>query len=127
MDAQRRLRQHHVVAPSEAYVSGMPFTPNDIKLNRYYDKYMDKSSYPSTLGISKVKVDVPSKILDVSKNLTAQSMHDCVVNNGLKRHWLWTSNPRWQQFICLFWRAQQVPIQYVCTFTIRPHQTHRFT
>jgi hypothetical protein len=68
-------------APSEAYVSGMPFTPNDIKLNRYYDKFMDKSSYPSTLGITKVS-GLPSKLLNVSKNLTSQSMHDCVINDG---------------------------------------------
>ncbi len=68
-------------APSEVYVSGLPFTPNDIKLNRYYDKFMDKTSYPSTLGITKVN-GLPSKILDTNKNFTAQSMHDCVVNNG---------------------------------------------
>lgn len=60
------------------YVSGMPFTPNDVLLNRYYGVVLDPTSKPATMGFGpSVGANIPAKLKDSSGNLTADSLAAC--------------------------------------------------
>lgn len=60
------------------YVSGMPFTPNDVLLNHYYGVILDPTSKPATLGFGpSVGANIPYKLKDSSGNLTADSLAAC--------------------------------------------------
>ncbi|MFM2309457.1 MAG: hypothetical protein RLY87_1578 [Chloroflexota bacterium] len=60
------------------YVSGMPFTPNDVLLNHYYGIILDPTSKPATLGFGPaVGPNIPTKLTDGSGNLTSDSLAAC--------------------------------------------------
>ncbi|MFM2031968.1 MAG: hypothetical protein RLZZ297_733, partial [Chloroflexota bacterium] len=62
----------------QVYVSGMPFTPNDILLSRYHAVFLDKTAPPSTLGFGPtVGANMPAKMKDGSGNLTQASLAAC--------------------------------------------------
>lgn len=64
-------------APVEIFTSGMPFTLNDIILNRYNAKLLNASS-PSTAGFGPKVSGLPSKLLDATTGeLTQASLNDC--------------------------------------------------
>lgn len=65
----------------QVFVSGMPFTPNDILLSRYHAVLLDKTAAPSTLGFGPtVSPSMPAKIKDGSGNLTQASLAACAAN-----------------------------------------------
>ncbi len=62
----------------ETYNSGMPFTLNDIILNRYNSVFLDSSSKPSTAGFTTKVGGLPSKLLDANGLLTEESLAACI-------------------------------------------------
>ncbi len=66
-----------IATPPEIYVSGMPFTPNDILLNRYHMELLNAASKPATLGFGPIVGGIPSKLKDGSGNLTSDSLYAC--------------------------------------------------
>jgi hypothetical protein len=68
--------------PTEAFVSGMPFTTNDVLLNRYHKKMLDPSDLPDTLGFGTSVKGFPAALLDGSGALTRASLAACVTAGG---------------------------------------------
>ena len=66
-----------IATPPEIYVSGMPFTPNDVLLNRYHIELLNAASKPATLGFGPIVGGIPSKLKDGSGNLTSDSLYAC--------------------------------------------------
>ena len=66
-----------IATPPEIYVSGMPFTPNDILLNRYHIALLDAAAKPATLGFGPIVGGIPSKLKDSAGNLTSDSLYAC--------------------------------------------------
>lgn len=69
--------------PTEFYSSGMPFTPNDIILNRFNSVFLDNTSPPSTAGFADKAGGLPSKLLDPDTGeLTEASLAACVASTS---------------------------------------------
>lgn len=66
-----------IATPPEIYVSGMPFTPNDVLLNRYHMELLNAASKPATLGFGPIVGGIPSKLKDSTGNLTSNSLYAC--------------------------------------------------
>jgi len=66
-----------IATPPEIYVSGMPFTPNDVLLNHYHIALLDATAKPATLGFGPIVGGIPSKLKDGSGNLTSDSLYAC--------------------------------------------------
>ncbi|MFN5367899.1 MAG: hypothetical protein ACK5C8_05035 [Roseiflexaceae bacterium] len=67
-----------LTAPVEIFNSGMPFTLNDIILNRYSDKFLEAGD-PSTAGFGPKVSGLPSKLLDPDTGeLTQTSLSACI-------------------------------------------------
>lgn len=66
-----------VSAPAEVYVGGMPFTPSDVFLNRFYTEFMTDTSNPDTLSFADDPGNFPSSMLDGAGNLTGDSLKAC--------------------------------------------------
>ena len=66
-----------IATPPEIYVSGMPFTPNDVLLNRYHIELLNPTAKPATLGFGPIVGGIPSKLKDSAGNLTSDSLYAC--------------------------------------------------
>lgn len=62
----------------EVFNSGMPFTLNDVILNRYNAELLNVRSQPSTAGFNPQVGGLPSKLLDEDGQLTRSSLADCL-------------------------------------------------
>lgn len=68
--------------PTEAFVSGMPFTTNDVLLNRYHKELLNPSDNPDTLGFGSTVKGFPAALLNGSGALTRESLAACVTAGG---------------------------------------------
>lgn len=71
-----------LTSATEIFNSGMPFTLNDIKLNRYNAQLLEPSQ-PSTAGFGPKVSGLPSKLLDsVTGELTQDSLSACLATGS---------------------------------------------
>lgn len=68
--------------PTEAFVSGMPFTTNDVLLNRYHKMMLKPGDKPDTLGFGASVKGFPAALLDGSGLLSRNSLEACVTAGG---------------------------------------------